>query len=54
MRTELLNNFYELSKHHSDISKIRDFLINLEIRLNYENLEDKNNGKTKPTKRIPN
>ena len=34
MRDALLGNFYELSKHHSEISKIRDFLVGTEVQLN--------------------
>ena len=34
MRRTLLQNFMELSKHHSEVSKIRDFLIEAEIKLN--------------------
>ncbi len=34
MREELLLNFMELSKHHSEIAKIRDKLIDLEVSMN--------------------
>ena len=34
MSSTLLQNFIELSKHHSEISKIRDFLIDTQIKLN--------------------
>lgn len=34
MRSELLENFMKLSNHKSDIDKIRDFLIDTELKLN--------------------
>ena len=33
IKEKLLQNFMELSKHHSEISKIRDLLIETEIKL---------------------
>lgn len=36
MRSELLENFIKLSNHKTEIDKIRDLLINIEMALNQD------------------